>query len=192
MPAFEIKHRFTGAVLFTAELGAEYESKSGSVRLGAAIKLAAKAGAYLARANLARADLARAYLARAYLADANLAGADLVGAYLARAYLAGAYLADANLAGANLADANLADANLARANHIIPAGTPDGWTAYGWLREGYLSVRVGCREKRLDEARAYWTGKDNRREVMAALDYIEAIARLRGWAIEAPAESEAA
>ena len=162
MPAFEIKRRFTGAVLFTAELGAEYESESGSVRLGAAIKLAVKAGADLAYANLAY---------------ANLAGANLAGAYLAGAYLAGA---------------NLAGAYLARADQIIPAGTPNGWTAYGWLREGYLSVRVGCREKRLDEARAYWTGKDNRREVMAALDYIEAIARLRGWAIEAPAESEAA
>jgi uncharacterized protein YjbI with pentapeptide repeats len=95
MATFEIKHRFTDAVLFSAELSAEYDSATHSVKLGAAVKLAVKAGAYLAGANLARANLA----------DANLAGA----------YLAGANLADANLAGANLTGAYLAGANLARA-----------------------------------------------------------------------------
>ena len=74
---FAIKHRFTGAVLFTADLGAEFEGASDSVKLGAAVKIAVKA----------RADLARAYLARAYLADANLAGADLAGADLTDAKL---------------------------------------------------------------------------------------------------------
>ena len=29
--------------------------------------------------------------------------------------------------------------------------------------------------------RAYWAGKDNRREVLAALDYAEVIGKLRGW-----------
>jgi hypothetical protein len=88
---FEIKHRTTGAVLFSSE----------AESLRQCVEMAVKADANLADANLAD----------AYLADANLAGA-----YLARANLAGAYLADANLAGANLADANLAGANLARAN----------------------------------------------------------------------------
>ena len=44
---FEIKSRFSSAVLFTAELEAKYESEPASVQLGAAIKLA-----NLARANL--------------------------------------------------------------------------------------------------------------------------------------------
>lgn len=37
------------------------------------------------------------------------------------------------------------------------------------------------------EARLYWAGKENRREVLAALDYIEAVARIRGWATEGSA-----
>ncbi|MFJ0733924.1 pentapeptide repeat-containing protein [Bordetella bronchiseptica] len=130
---FEIKNRYTGAVLFTADV--PDDTKSGliarvaleqAVKSGANLARANLAGANLAGANLAGADLARAYLAGANLADADLAGAnladaDLAGAYLADAYLAGAdlagaYLAGANLAGADLADADLAGADLAGAN----------------------------------------------------------------------------
>ena len=93
----------------------------------------------------------------------------------ARAYLAGAYLAGANLAGAYLAGAY----------QVIDAGTPNGWRVVGWLRDGYLSVRVGCRDKRLDEGREYWAGKADRAEVLAALDYVERIAVLRGWEVAA-------
>jgi len=49
------------------------------------------------------------------------------------------------------------------------------------LETGEQRVRVGCRDKTLAEGRAYWAGKDDRREVLAALDYAEAIAKLRGW-----------
>ena len=195
MPTQEIiRHRFTDAVLFSAELSAEYDGASSSVRLGAAVKLAVKAGADLAGAYLARANLADANLVGANLADANLASADLAranlaGAYLARAYLAHANLAGANLAGAYLADANLAGANLAGAKDVIDAGTPDGWRCVGWRRDGVARVRVGCRNKTLTEAREYWRGKDNRREVMAALDYVEVVARARGWIVTNAKES---
>jgi hypothetical protein len=47
------------------------------------------------------------------------------------------------------------------------------------MHEGTLRVRVGCRDKTISEGREYWRGKDDRREVMAALDYIETIAKLR-------------
>ena len=67
---FEIKHRYSGAVLFALECGS----------LRVCVEAAVKAGA-----NLADADLA----------DADLAGADLAGADLADANLADAYLADA-------------------------------------------------------------------------------------------------
>jgi hypothetical protein len=97
---YEIKHRFTGAVLFSLECG------SLKICLEAAVK--------------ARADLAGANLADANLAGAYLAGADLAGAYLARANLA-----DANLAGADLAGAYLAGANLADANFDIPPVDPE-------------------------------------------------------------------
>jgi hypothetical protein len=128
---FQIKNRWSGAVQFECELEARYESESHGVRLGAAIKLALRAGANLADANLADANLADANLARAYLARANLAGANLAGANLARAYLAEANLADANLARANLADANLARAKNAEAamarTIIVPEGELIVW-----------------------------------------------------------------
>ena len=187
---FPIKHRFTGAVLFEAELSAEYEAKSDGVRLGAAVKLALKADANLAGANLAGANLAGADLTHANLAGANLAGANLAGADLTRANLTGANLTGANLAGADLAGAYLTGANLAGANLAIDAGTPNGWRAVGWLQDGWLAISVGCRNKRLAEAREYWGPSHatpaERREVLLALDYIEAVARLRGWRIEPP------
>jgi uncharacterized protein YjbI with pentapeptide repeats len=114
----EIRSRWTGAVLYTAEVPEETPS---GMHMRVALEQAVEAGACLAGANLADANLARANLARANLARANLAGAYLVDANLVDAYLAGAnlvdaYLAWANLARANLADANLADAYLAGAN----------------------------------------------------------------------------
>jgi hypothetical protein len=102
----EIKHRYSGAALYSGE----HES------LREAVVAAVKADADLARADLAGANLAGANLSDAYLADADLAGADLARAYLARADLAGAYLEGANLSGADLAGADLARAYLARAD----------------------------------------------------------------------------
>jgi len=143
---FEIKNRYTDAVIYTWETDEEVTGLTYGEKLGRAVQEAIKARANLAGANLADAylagaNLAGAYLARANLAGANLAGANLAGAYLARANLAGAYLARANLAGANLAGANLAGANLADANlagarnaelviartRILPEGDIIGW-----------------------------------------------------------------
>ena len=125
---FEIKHRFTGAVLFSLECE----------RFKICIEAAVKAGANLAGADLARANLA----------GANLAGADLAGAYLA-----------------------------------AQLGHPNGWTAWTYFdtKLNEQRVQVGCQNKTLAEGREYWAGKDDRREVLAALDYAEAIGKLRGW-----------
>ncbi|MFJ0446696.1 pentapeptide repeat-containing protein [Bordetella bronchiseptica] len=152
---FEIKNRWTGAVLFTADVPDETESGmvarvalEQAVKSGANLARADLAGADLAGANLARADLAGAdlaganladaYLADAYLADAYLAGADLAGAYLAGANLAGADLADADLAGADLAGANLADAYLADA-YLARAYLADANLAGANLADAYLA-----------------------------------------------------
>ena len=97
---YKIKHRYTGAVLFEADI---LDNTPSGMVVRAALEQATKARANLAGANLARANLDGANLARANLAGANLARANLDGAYLD-----GAYLARANLAGANLAGANLA------------------------------------------------------------------------------------
>jgi hypothetical protein len=123
--------------------------------------------------------------------QANLIGADLSGANLSWANLSGANLSEADLSGANLSEADLSEANLSKAKSIIALGTPDGWHGHAWLRDGYLSIRVGCQEFRLDEARAYWAGKDDRREVMAAVDYAEAIAKIRGWKLTEPVNQAA-
>ncbi len=109
----QIKHRYTGAVLYEADI--PDDTPSGMV-VRVALEKATVARANLAGANLAGAYLAGAYLAGANLDVANLDGANLAGANLARANLAGANLARANLAGAYLAGANLAGANLDVAN----------------------------------------------------------------------------
>src|SRR3990167_7317335 len=65
----EIRHRWTGAVLFSLEIG--------SLKL--AIQAAIKQGAYLEGAYLRGANLERAYLKGANLRGAYLEGADLGG-----------------------------------------------------------------------------------------------------------------
>jgi len=102
---FEIKHRFTGAILFTVE--------TGSLKL--AVELAVKSGANLRGANLSDANLRGANLSYANLRGANLSGANLSGANLSYANLRGANLSDAYLSGANLSYANLRGANLSYA-----------------------------------------------------------------------------
>jgi len=143
---FEIKHRFTGAVLFSLE------TESLKLCVEAAVK----------------------------------SGADLRGAYLGGAYLFGAYLFGADLGGADLRGAYLGGAE-----GVIHLGTPNGWHAHAWLRDGWLSIRVGCHEFRLSEACDYWQGKENRREVMAALLYAESVAKLRGWSLTQPVKEAA-
>jgi hypothetical protein len=178
----EIKCRFDGIVLFA------HETDGNTLRI--TVESAVNACANLTGANLAGANLEGANLTGANLTGANLEGANLTGTNLTSAYLAGAYLEGANLTGANLTGANLegaylAGTYLAGAKDVIDAGTPNGWHVVGWLRDGYLSVRVGCRDKRLSEGREYWANKADRTEVLAALDYVERVALLRGWKTEA-------
>ena len=146
------------------------------------------ARANLAGANLAGAKLAGAYLAGAYLADANLAGAyladaNLAGANLAGANLAGANLADANLAGAYLADAYLARAYLASQNIIDGGQRIDGYRFVGWIEDGALMIRAGCRNLTLAEYRDHNAQRKNvalRDETASILDHIERVATVRG------------
>ena len=72
MKQVQIKNRWTGAVLFTADIPDDTPS---DMEMRAALEKATQE-----RANLADANLAGANLAGAYLADANLAGANLAGA----------------------------------------------------------------------------------------------------------------
>ncbi|CUK21984.1 Serine/threonine-protein kinase B [Achromobacter xylosoxidans] len=121
---FEIKNRWTGAVLFTADVPEGTES---GLIARVALEQAVEASAYLGDANLRGADLRGANLG-----DANLRGADLRGANLGGANLRGADLRGANLRGANLGGADLRDANLGGANLGELRGI---WGASGNLRE---------------------------------------------------------
>ena len=147
----EIKHRYDSSVLFALEIGS--------------VKLAVEA-AVKSRANLGDADLG----------DANLRGANLGGADLRDADLGGADLGGADLGGADLGGANLRDAK-----GIIDGGSPDGWRAVAWQKDGAVLVKIGCHVKTFPDARAYWIAKDNRREIIAFLDYAERVAEIRGW-----------
>ena len=133
---YEIKHRFTGAVLFSLEtdslkLCVEAAVKSRASLGGANLWDANLWGAYLGGADLGGAYLGGANLGAANLRDANLWGANLWGAYLGGADLGGAYLGGANLRGANLWGANLwgaKGAELAIAKtRILPEGELIGW-----------------------------------------------------------------
>ena len=138
----QIKHRFTGAVLFECDVPEASSGMAMRHALEAAVKSGADlsgadlsgadlyranlSGAYLYRADLSGADLSGADLSGADLSGADLSGANLSGAYLYRAYLSGAYLSGAYLSGANLyraylsgaylSGAYLSGANLYRAN----------------------------------------------------------------------------
>jgi hypothetical protein len=103
---FEVKHRYTGAVLFEIECG--------SIRL--CVEAAIQSQANLSGANLSQANLSGANLSGADLYGANLYGANLYGANLSGADLYGANLYGANLYGANLSGADLSRANLYGAN----------------------------------------------------------------------------
>ena len=141
-------------------------------------------GINLYGAKLRGAKLFRAGLAYAKLVGADLRDADLYGAELFVTDLTGADLTGADLTGADFTKTSLRDAQ-----GVIDAGHPNGWRCVGWMRAGVIQVSVGCRDKTLTAGRAYWAGKEDRREVLAALDYIEVVARLRGWPI---AEQQAA
>ena len=113
---YEIKHRYTGAVLFTAELGAEYDNESESIRLGAAVKIAVKAKANLSYSNLSYSNLRGSNLSGSNLSYSDLSGSDLLGSDLSYS----------NLRGSDLRDAKNAEVAIAR-TRILPQGSIIGW-----------------------------------------------------------------
>ena len=114
--AHNITDRFTGSVIFTAEIQVADDAPM-ALRLGAATAVAIAAKADLRYADLSDADLSDADLRRADLncADLNCAdlrGANLRGADLRHADLSGADLRHADLNCADLRGADLRGAKL--------------------------------------------------------------------------------
>jgi uncharacterized protein YjbI with pentapeptide repeats len=173
----EIKNRFSDNVIIEA-------GKHTNIREAVEKNKTALSGADLGGADLSGANLIGANLIGAYLSGADLRGANLSGADLRSANLSGADLSIANLSGADLSGADLRGAYLrtGKIKGLFQLGDPNSWYALTYVLEtGEQRVRVGCRDKTLAEGRAYWAGKDDRREVLAALDYAETIAKLRRW-----------
>ena len=116
MTNYQIKHRYTGFVLFECEIP---EHASGfSTRH--ALEKAVASGADLTGANLRHADLTGANLSNANLRYADLRDANLSGADLRDANLRGASLRYVDLTGANLTGANLSGAD----GKQLPRATP--------------------------------------------------------------------
>ena len=113
---FEIKSRFSGAVLFSLETESLKLTLEAAVKGGADLRGAYLGGADLGGAYLGGANLRGANLGGAYLGGANLHGADLRGANLRGANLRGAEQGGADLGGADLGGAYLGGANLRGAN----------------------------------------------------------------------------
>ncbi|MCF8156699.1 MAG: pentapeptide repeat-containing protein [Rhodoferax sp.] len=116
----QIKHRYTGAVLFEGEAG----MTTRAILEKATTAKANLYGANLSGANLYRANLSGANLRGADLSKADLSGANLYGANLIGANLCGANLSGADLSGANLSGADLYGASLGGTFGKLIAGKP--------------------------------------------------------------------
>ena len=155
---FEIKSRWSGAVIFTADIEAD-ESASASIKLGLAVKVAVRASTNLRGADLRGADLCGATLRGADLDGADLLYADLLYADLRDANLCGANLCGADLHGANLRGANLRGANLRDANLNGVCGLND-WIKNIQIEDWPISytseiMQIGCQRHPLDAWRNF-------------------------------------
>ena len=155
---FEIKSRWSGAVIFTADIEAD-ESASASIKLGLAVKVAVRASTNLRGADLRGADLCGATLRGADLDGADLLYADLLYADLRDANLCGANLCGADLRGANLGGANLDGANLRDANLNGVCGLND-WIKNIQIEDWPISytseiMQIGCQRHPLDAWRNF-------------------------------------
>ena len=78
----EIKHRWTGAVLYSGEHATVKDALLAAIAVKADLRRADLSEAYLSEADLSGADLSEAMLSEAYLSEADLRRADLSGADL--------------------------------------------------------------------------------------------------------------
>jgi hypothetical protein len=161
MIKIEIKHRWTGSILFeySKENNTIKDTLIEAVKNKADLRDADLRGAYLQGAYLRDADLRGAYLRDADLQGADLRGAylrdaDLRGAYLQGAYLQGAYLQGAYLRGAYLQGAYLRDADL-QGVKIKKAAVFTGLYKYICIpfisEEDEIYIKMGCYTRLLSE-----------------------------------------
>ena len=176
MSIMQIKSRFSGTVIFEAEIAAEYDGFLYGFRLGLAVKTAYKSDADLRGADLSGADLRDADLRGAGLRYADLSGANLRGAGLRYADLSGANLIGADLRDANMRGADLGGAKIIRV--IARVGRLDGYEFIAFDTDKGVIIRAGCRTMSPADYRAHvaseYPNTDKAEETLAILDYIEA------------------
>jgi len=165
---YEIKHRYTNAVIYTADIDAP-ESTPESVKLGLAVMAALKA-----EANLRSADLRSANLSSADLRSADLRYADLRYADLRSANLSSADLRSADLRYADLRYANLRSANLRYAVGDNPYVRTLFTGTYAVTYTDAI-MHIGCQ----CHAIADWWGFDD--AAIAAMDGKKALEFWRTW-----------
>ena len=197
---FEIKHRFSGAVLFALETESMKLCVEAAVNVRANLRGADLMGTNLRGANLRGADLRGTNLGGADLMCTNLRGADLWGADLGGTNLRGADLMGTNLRGANLRGADLGGADLRGTNLADPDGkkitaigvrplltfSPLGSRAdylQAWLTDGGIYVRAGCFWDTLAKFKSavkttHGTTTVHAKEYALAIKLIEAHARM--------------
>ncbi len=183
----QIKHRYTGAVLFEGEAGMTTRQ---------VLEKATASKADLHGANLGGANLCGANLGGANLYGADLYGADLRGADLYGANLRGADLYGANLRGANLRGADLGGKKLTGDRPFFTIGPIGSRSDYlqAFITDAGVMIRAGCFFDTRDQfelAIAETHGMNNHgTEYLAALALIDAHAEL--WTPKVEAESLAA
>ena len=198
----EIKHRFSGAILFALETESMRLCVEAAVQSRVSLDYASLVGARLDGASLVEASLDGASLDGARLDGASLVGARLDGASLVGARLDGASLVGARLVGASLVGASLVGASLdgprgekltlVGLRPVLQLGPLGSRCAYlqVWLTDAGVYVRAGCFWDRLDAFRAAVTSTHgdgiHAQEYAAAIALIEAHARL--WTPEAAAK----
>ncbi len=162
---YEIKHRFSGKVIWSGTIEIDDEAPE-RVRIGRAVIAALAEGADLCEADLCEADLREANLRGADLSWANLRGADLCEADLSWANLREADLSEANLSWANLREADLSWANLRGAANMreVKAALFDSWPVV-WTqprgKNGQPSeavIQIGCQRHPVSK----WREADDR------------------------------
>ena len=195
----QIKHRYTGAVLFEGESGMSMrDALERATKSGANLR-----GADLSCANLSGADLRGADLSGADLSHANLRGADLSCADLSHANLRGADLSGADLSCANLSGADLSCANPSGKKlvgkrpyfQVGPIGSRCDYLR-AFITDVGLMIRTGCFfdtrsqfELKLDEEHG---DNEHAQEYRAALVLVDMHAKLWTPAEEAKREEVAA
>ena len=174
---YDIKNRWTGKALFTAEIDATPDD-SDAVKKRKAVLWAIRNGN-----NLRDADMSGANMSDANMRGVNMSGADMRGANMSYASMRGANMRDANMRDANMRDANMRGADMSASGIINCGQRSDGYDFFiHTTAPEHPVVIAGCRYLSIPDARQHWiktrSGTRLGDESLALLDHGEAMAAI--------------